>query len=238
MNMTIVNGSVTIGGKVINLVEEDIAKHWRPWKNILDEDSNDVVIRDTYDDKQIALAKMRKNKEKVLPKIYHTTFDEYSHLVNSMTGKAYHYNNRECRMEIRENKIYLIKWESGNEKVVFDGYNFITTSGDWLMANSQTLSRKGYKGVLYSKNELRMGKLPLKNHQIVAALFFGQHAIDTAIDGENDINHRNLNEYDDRPENLEIITKLENKWHARTMRSLLLDKVKEYLESLNEDEIV
>ncbi|WP_096202927.1 hypothetical protein [Bacillus sp. FJAT-45350] len=216
--------------KDIKIEDEEVVEHWREWEAIEDEESTEIEIKRNWGDKQIALATMRKRKKKLVEGVYESVFEEYTHLVHRTTGKCTHYNNRKYYHEVRGECIYLIDYFTKKEKVVYDGKGFITTSGDWLMDNKQPLSDKDSLGVLYPVSDLRVSKLCLKNSQIITSLFWGQKVIDQAIDGENrrthDINHRNLEHDDDRPENLEIVTLAENNEHRKIMTKLKKDKFK------------
>ncbi|MBP1904997.1 hypothetical protein J2Z32_001622 [Paenibacillus turicensis] len=233
----IIKGRAIVGDVVIGLEDWEIDKHWRKWEAFGDEDCTDIQIKDDYTDKQIALASLRKSKRKLVKGVYHSTFEEYSHIVHRCTGEAAHYNNRECRLEVIRGRIYLVKYETGVAKLVYYGRNFVNTSGDWLRQNAHPASDKNCNAVKYPKNELRTNVMYLKSHQIITAMFFGQKAIDLAIDGvserTHDINHRNLNPDDNRPENLEIVTLDENTEHKTIMRRVLKEKILVYMNRHN-----
>ncbi|ATA61232.1 HNH endonuclease family protein [Geobacillus stearothermophilus] len=218
----------------VSFTDEEVEKHWKKWVPIVDEDSNDVEIKPYWDDKQIGAGVMRKNKVKVFDGIHHTTLDEYSIFVNRKTGEVYHYNNKVYKYGVKGDRIFLTKYLTGEEKMVYDGKRFLTSSGEWLRENKQTLSDKSFKGILYPKNNLRYRKIAYKNHQIITALYFGQDAIELALGEYSDyeINHRNLDNDDNRPENLEIVHKDENKEHATIFRKLIKQKIQETLSSL------
>lgn len=214
--------------KDMKIDDEEVVEHWKEWEGIDDEESTEIEMKDDLGDKQIVLATMRKRKKKLVEGVYQTNFEEYTHFIHRKTGKCTHYNNRKFYHEVRGERVYLIDYLTKEEKLVYDGKDFITTSGDWLRDNKQPFSSSESLGVLYPTSDLRVSKLCLKDHQIIAALFWGQKVIDLAIDGElsrtHDINHRNLDHDDNRPENLEIITLAENIEHRNIMTKLKKDK--------------
>jgi hypothetical protein len=233
----ITRGRAIVGDVVIRLEDCEVDKHWRKWEPFGDDDCTEIQIRDDYTDKQIALASLRKSKRKLVKGVYHSTFEEYSHIVHRSTGEAAHYNNRECRLEVIRGRIYLVKYETGVAKLVYNGANFVSTSGDWLRCNAHPASDKNCDAVKYPKNHLRTNVMYLKSHQIITAMFLGQRAIDLAVDGvikrTHDINHRNLNSSDNRPENLEIVTLDENTEHKTLMRRVLKEKILAYMNRHN-----
>lgn len=233
----IIKGRAIVGDVVIGLEDWEIDNHWRKWEAFGDEDCTDIQIRDNYIDKQIALASLRKRKRKLVEGVYHSTFEEYSFLVDRKSGGVTHYNNKECFYEVKCGKIYLVKYSSGETKMVYDGVKLITISGDWLRKNDQPASSKNFGSIKYQRNALRTKAFYLKSHQIISVMFFGQKAIDLAIDGvserTHDINHRNLNPDDNRPENLEIVTLDENTEHKTIMRRVLKEKILVYMNRHN-----
>ncbi|MGJ9382847.1 HNH endonuclease [Salipaludibacillus sp. CF4.18] len=210
----------------IELTDSEVAEHWRiPWKPIEDEDSTDVAIKNYWNEKQRYLARMRKSKKRLLGGVFHTFSDGCSFLVDRNAGEIYRYNNNKYFYEIREGSIYLIEYNSNNVRLVYGDGEFSTSETYWLRNNKKEVSKNNCRGFHLPKGNIRQNNIYLKDHQIMAVLFWGQKIIENAIDGKDyDINHRNLDNDDNRPENLELVTKKENRQHATLMRKIRAEK--------------
>jgi hypothetical protein len=197
---------------------EDI---WGKWKPIENEESNAVEIKDNWNIKQKALGHMRKNKVKIVEGVYQTYYEKYTLLVNRRDGKVYHFDNHIFELEVNNQEIYLRKIDNQIEKCVYKNGEFSSIKSNWLIECSQKLSKSKCKGIKICSHFY--GRIEIKNHQIIAAMFFGMEAIEKAI-GDNathDINHRNLQNEDNRPENLEIVTKAQNSEHSIILKNFL-----------------
>lgn len=200
-------------------------KYWRKWSPVPDEDCNEINIKNTWTEKQKALGLMRKRKRKLMDRIYFTYYDEFSLLVCFKTGKVYLFDRFRYDLKIRENKIFLMKKSTGEEKLVYDG-NFHATPRVWLRESSRTLGSKKCPGVEWGIKGNRLCRMFVKNHQLIAVLYFGEKAIYAVeqYSRDYDINHRNLNAEENRVENLEVITQAENRRHGQIMWKILMNK--------------
>ncbi|TDG00874.1 HNH endonuclease [Paenibacillus piri] len=212
----------------IPVTDEFVSQNWRKWEPVLDEAATDIDINEEWSQKRKILATMRKRKQHVVDRVYSTYHDEFTILVDFKTGKVGHFNSHDFRMELRGNKIFLRHINSLKSKLVYDG-DLHTTSGSWLMSSSARLGCKHYLGIEWVKKKgFRSKSLYVKDHQLISVLYFGEQAI-SAIGKKSklEINHRNLDHYDNRPDNLELITKKENSAHSFLMYRLLEEKISE-----------
>ncbi|KUP23097.1 HNH endonuclease [Paenibacillus sp. DMB5] len=209
-----------------HIEESTIEGHWRKWSSVEDEASNEIEIEIGWIPKQMALGEMRKRKQHLLDRVYSTYYDEYTLLIDFKTGKVYHFDNSKYKEVMDGVKIYLIDIFSNQKHLVYDGV-FYAASGE-LMKSNPWLSSRSSLGIEWRKKGFRTGRLFIKDHQLIAVLYFGSEAVNAV--GENrsyDINHRNLSKYDNRPENLEVISKSENKEHSKIMNRLLNNMIQE-----------
>lgn len=107
------------------------------------------------------------------------------------------------------------------------GINYPTT-GNWLPGRQlrQTTQRSGYKQVwLYCDGEAKQ----LYVHRVVLAAFLGESDLY--------VNHKNGNKADNRVENLEYVTNLENMQHA-SRNKLLKHGVENHKSKLTEIQVM
>lgn len=210
-----------------HIEESTIEERWRKWSSVEDEASNEIEIEIGWIPKQMALGEMRKRKQHLLNRIYRTYYDEYTVLVDFETGRVYYFDNNHYLMELVGDLIYLLEVTTNEKQLVYDGA-FYATPRKWLMKSSPRLGSRHNLGIEWRKNRFRASRLFIKDHQLIAVLYFGCKAVDAVgEDRSYDINHRNLSKYDNRPENLEIISKSENKEHSKIMNRLLNDMIQE-----------
>lgn len=214
-----------MGYITVDVEDFEVDELWRKWNPIEDEDSTEIEIKDIWDKKQRAAGEMRKNKKKILEGVYCTVYEKYSLLINRRDGKVYHFNNRLYQLEVEGQDIYLRKISTYERECVYQNGVFYPTKGNWLKEGSEKLSKNGCRGIkIYSD---LYGIIKIKNHQIVAAMFIGQEAVELAMDenGEFHINHRNLDNTDNRPENLEIVTRDENTEHRVILKRFIGERL-------------
>jgi hypothetical protein len=226
MNITNVINTITLP----RIEDWEVKEHWRKeWIPVLDEKSTDIEINDDYTIKQSALALMRRRKTWLMNRVYSTYYDEYTLLVCFDTGGVYYFNNKKYELVIQNNQIYLRDYITGETKLVYDGEFFYPTPKKWLMKSSSRLSRSHRYGIEWGKNGFRADRIFIKDHQLIAVLYFGQEAI-YAVEEFHSlvVNHRNLNKHDNRPENLELCTDEENTEHYLTMKPILEAKKLEF----------
>jgi hypothetical protein len=216
----------------IRVKDYELKDLWRKWKPIENEDNTDVEIKDEWNIKQKAAGEMRKNKVKILEGVYYTYYEKYSLLVNIRDGKVYHFNNRDFNFEVEGQEIYLRKIGSQVRECVYKYGVFYPTKGNWLIESSQRFSKNECVGIGMSSD--LYGSIKIKDHQIVAAMLFGQEAIELTM-GENpsfQINHRNLENEDNRPENLEIVTNRQNAEHRMILNRFRHERLNEVIKEL------
>jgi hypothetical protein len=216
--------------KVPRIEDWEVREHWcKDWTPVLDEESIVIESKDGFSEKQEALVLLGKRKTRLMNRVYNTHFDEYEIFVNYADGKVYYFDNRKYRKVIDDNKIYLVDHLTGETKMVYDGEFFYPTKTVWLMESSPRLSRTHRLGIEWRANAFRGDPIYIKDHQLIAVLYFGQDALD-AVEEDHTlvINHRNLNKHDNRPENLELCTVEENKEHYWVMKPILDEKKAEF----------
>ena len=212
----------------LRLEDEEVNQHWRPWESVEDVDSNEIEFQEGWSDSQVALGWIRRFKRPLVSgDMYITHYDHLSLIVRFSTGELGVFNNHEYKAFNRDGFIYLRELRSGKEKLVVDD-QFHLTRGAWLRGASGKLGDKKCQGVEWRKNNsLRSSNIFLKNHIIIAVLYFGEKAIYAmgGKDREFDVNHRNLDRDDNRVVNLEVIPKADNRLHRDVMYQVLKAKL-------------
>lgn len=211
----------------LRLEDEEVNQRWYPWEPTKDVGSNKVGFKEDWTDSQKALGWMIKFKTHLVSDIYYTHYDHISVIVRFGTGELGVFNNHEyVAFKGDDGFIYLRELKSGKEQLVVDDH-FHLTPDTWLRKASGKLGDKKCKGVEWRKSaSLRASNIFLKNHIIIAALYFGEKAIGAigGPDREFDVNHRNLDRDDNRVVNLEIIPKADNRRHREVMYKVLQAK--------------
>lgn len=218
---------------IVTVEDFEVAELWGKRKPIVAEEGTEIDIKEHWDVKQLACADLRKNKVKILENVFLTNYEKYSILYYCRNGKVYHFNNREFELKITEpDELVLIKRSTQESACVYKNGVFCQTKGNWLMESSQQLSKKKCSGIkMYSD---LYGKIDIKDHQITAAMFIGQDAIELTMGetAEFEINHRNLENEDNRIENLEIVTISQNNEHYRVLNKFIENKLTVALKKL------
>lgn len=217
----------------ILLSDEEVEKHWRPRPIIIDKDSNQIEIKEDWNYRQKQYAQMRKRKVKLLENVYCTSHMGYIFFVSYVTGKVYNYKENEYTHVVEDNCIYMIRKSDGERKLIYKEGQFFVSKRVWLRESSPQMSDSHYLGsVLRQRKGDRVSYFYLKDHHLIAVLFFGEEAIYAIGDeingnGKFQINHRNLYIYDNRPENLEIVTNSENIAHRKIMYGVYENLIRE-----------
>ena len=211
----------------LRLEDGEVDKHWFPWEPATDPGSHEIEFQEGWSDSQVALGSLIGFKRPLVSgDMYITHYDHLSLIVRFSTGELGVFNNHQYKALERDSIVYLRNVESGEEKRVIDD-EFHWTRRTWLRKASGKLGDKKCKGVEWRKsNSLRSSNIFLKNHIIIAVLYFGEKAIDAigGKDREFDVNHRNLDRDDNRVVNLEVIPKADNRLHRDVMYQVLKAK--------------
>lgn len=148
-------------------------------------------------------------------------------LVNPITGELGAYNKHLYELDYGDKTIVLKRGSEG-ERVIYDGSHLVTTTGNWLRAPLNGLSKQGSTGFSVACNRtksLQDYRYPMKSHVIMAAMFYGDDVLEVVSKGAKmQINHRNYNHHDNRLKNLEIITGDCNTEHRSRVESYLREK--------------
>ncbi|MGD2198740.1 hypothetical protein [Lysinibacillus fusiformis] len=221
---------------IIVIIEDyEIDKLWGKITPIVDIESTEVEIKPYWDIKQQVVAELRKNKVKIFGGVFYTKYQKYSLLIDYRYGQTYHFNNHMYKHEINEQdgqEIFLQKYDSLERMCVYRNGVFYSEKNNWLMKSSQAFSKGECSGIKIHSDFY--GEIKIKDHQIIAAMFIGQEAIELTM-GENakfEINHRNLNNSDNSFMNLEVITGDQNKKHSRIFNKLLESKLVKKLKEI------
>lgn len=221
---------------IIVIIEDDeIDKIWGKRKPIVDIESTEVEIKPNWDIKQKVVAEFRKNKVKIFEGVFYTVYHKYSLLIDYRCGQPYHFNNHRYKLEVNEQdgqEIYLSKYDSFERICIYKNGVFCPEKNKSLIKSSQALSKGKCSGIkIFSDFH---GEIDIKDHHIIAAMFIGQEAIELTMGGNEDfvINHRNLNNSENRISNLEIIPSSQNKVHYEILKKLQESKLAEKLKEI------
>lgn len=220
----------------ISVSDEEVAKIWRMNSPLINKNDNTIEINKLWEPKQLAAAEIRKNKREILSNIYLTNFEKISLLYNARDGEVYKFINHAFQLIIDKNKeaLFLRHIDQNKRKTIYKDGMFYTTKNKWLMASSQKFSKSKCKGIRMHSDMSLLKPIDIKNHQIIAAMFWGKEAIEHTFGNgaELQINHRNLDNDDNRLENLEIVTARENMEHRKILRKYIDKKLAEILSQM------
>lgn len=157
--------------------------------------------------KKQALEVMYLSCEYLFEGIHLLKYGNYAIIVSQYCGGVYRVNLKRYVIIIAGRKIILQKkskpWEA---RVVYEDGEFYVTSGNWLMESRQ-LSGGGYK-CFTIPNHYGTGDIIIRDHQLQMLLKDSENTFLTLgnIAREYCINHIDGNKWNNRSENLEIVT--------------------------------
>ncbi|OEB99792.1 MULTISPECIES: HNH endonuclease [Lysinibacillus] len=155
-------------------------------------------------------------REYVFDDIYLVTYGYRTILISQLCGGVFRYDNKKYRLIIEGKKIKLQKIKQpNNERIIYENGTFYPTEGDWLMQSCQARSRnRGYKCFTIYKNG-DFEKIIIADHQLQALFKYGAFALTTLGNGGNPncVNHKDGDKYNNKSENLEVISHKMNARH-------------------------
>jgi hypothetical protein len=214
---------------LVPIEDWEVDQYWRRWVPVEDEGATDADIDLVgLSPKQLVLVELRRAKRKILDGVYETRYREQALIVKFRSGELYVYNWERYRLDVRQDGVYLIDVKSNEEKRIYDYESGVFKAGKykWLRIPSGKFGKRENAGVQWGGSK-RGNQVLIKNYQIIAVLYFGRDALYAVgqYGREFDINHRNLNNEDDRIVNLELVSPADNKRHGDIMYELLQAKV-------------
>ena len=214
---------------LVPIEDWEVDQFWGRWVPVEDEGATDVDIDLVgLTPKQLALVELRRAKRKIFDGVYETRYREQALIVKFSSGELYVYNWERFRLDVRQDGVYLIDVTGNEEQRIYDYESGVFKAGkyEWLRIPTGKFGEREDAGVQWAGNK-RGEQVLIKTYQIIAVLYFGRDALYAVgqYGREFDINHRNLNDKDDRIVNLELVTQADNKRHWIIMYGLLQAKV-------------
>jgi hypothetical protein len=177
--------------------------------------NNMIFISKDFTPKQKSMAEINNIKTVLFPEVnvIRSIYANYVLYFDLAYGEMYWFNANRY-FEVIDNvkrSITLVSHKSSwNRQVVYENGIFHPTKRKFLL---QGYSKSGGRYSIKFKNKDGSHFIP-RVHQLIGMLLYGEIALYTLGEGtELVFNHKDGNQFNNRPENLEIVTQLGNRMH-------------------------
>ncbi|CAM3469680.1 MULTISPECIES: hypothetical protein [Paenibacillus] len=149
------------------------------------------------------------NKKRLFDQVYHTTFKNYSIIVDFTQRGVYRYKNNRYELRMENSTLYLRKKKAPYETMkVYDNGCFYTSKRIFLMESCQRAG--GAEGVYpcFTLRNIASKDVIIKDHHMISILGFGEIALPVLADEEDreyDVHHKDENRCNSKLDNLEVI---------------------------------